>query len=125
PCNSCASPPACRNAETPSRRFQKKNRPPNNSGAGSQYAHSVQSPRAECTNRTGSVDGLRLHYILLDRLVGTRQVGNLDPARLERLGDFAGEVDMQHPVRMGSTGHNDMIRQMEPALKGAGRDAAV
>jgi MFS family permease len=50
---------------------------------------------------------------------------DLDPARFQRLGHFAHEVDMQHAVLMGSAGHAHMIGQLEPLFEGAGGDAAM
>jgi hypothetical protein len=50
---------------------------------------------------------------------------DLDPARFQRLGHFAHEVDMQHAVFMGSPRHAHMVGQLEPLFEGAGGDAAM
>ncbi len=51
--------------------------------------------------------------------------GDLDPAGLQRLGDLAHQVDMQHPVAMRGAGDADMVGQSEAAFEGAGGDAAM
>jgi hypothetical protein len=50
---------------------------------------------------------------------------DLDPARFQRFGDFADEVDVEHAIGMGRTGDADVIGESEPALERAGGDATV
>ena len=54
-----------------------------------------------------------------------RRAGNRDPARLQRLGHFAQQIDMQHAVFMARAVHADMVGQLEPLFKGAAGDAAM
>jgi len=51
--------------------------------------------------------------------------GDLDPARLQRLGHLAHEIDMQQTVGMGGLGHAHVVGQMEPTVEGTGRDPAM
>lgn len=46
--------------------------------------------------------------------------GNLDPAGLQRFGDLAHKVDVQHAVGMGRAGDAHVVGQVEPAFKRAG-----
>ena len=56
---------------------------------------------------------------------GRVQFRNLDPPGFQRLGHFADQIDMQHPVHMARPGHADMIGQMKAAFKRAGGNATV
>ena len=53
----------------------------------------------------GSVDGLGLDKIALDRCGAC----NFDPARLERFGHFALQIDVQHPVLVARAFHMDVV----------------
>src|SRR5690606_2713301 len=54
-----------------------------------------------------------------------RASSDLDPARLERFGQLPLQVDGEQAVAHAGAGHQDIIREIELALKTAGGDTAM
>src|SRR5260370_34764786 len=89
--------------------------------AGTEKGRRPAPPFCRCTRKRLCASG----RLLIDHPRGAVAAGDLDLARLHRLGDLTHEIDMEQTIGEARAGDLDMVGELEMALEGASRDAAM